>query len=123
MKTVRRILDRLRSRRGESMVEILVATVVFLMLFGTLGGAVLFAGHAQQKAQQIRADAARLQREVRAAAASDDGSAVTAGFYAVPTLDSANPRGREVFRVELQPQTKTAGGTRFALFGPGGGDG
>lgn len=41
-----RLIRVLRDRRGESMVEILVSTVVFMLLLGALNGAVGFASNA-----------------------------------------------------------------------------
>lgn len=43
-----RLIRVLRDRRGESMVEILVSTVVFMLLLGALNGAVGFASNAQR---------------------------------------------------------------------------
>ena len=65
----------LRDRRGESMVEILVSTVVFMMLLGALNGAVGFSANAQRKAEQLRKDAAALERSVRTTGTTEsDGS-------------------------------------------------
>ena len=63
---MKKLIQVLRDRRGESMVEILVSTVVFMLLLGALNGAVGFASNAQRKAEQLREDAVVLQREVRA---------------------------------------------------------
>ena len=52
-----RLIRVLRDRRGESMVEILVSTVVFMLLLGALNGAVGFASNAQRKSAQLRRDA------------------------------------------------------------------
>ena len=49
-----RLIRVLRDRRGESMVEILVSTVVFMLLLGALNGAVGFASNAQRKSVFIR---------------------------------------------------------------------
>lgn len=62
---MKKLIQVLRDRRGESMVEILVSTVVFMLLLGALNGAVGFASNAQRKAEQLREDAVVLQREVR----------------------------------------------------------
>ena len=63
---MKKLIQVLRDRRGESMVEILVSAVVFMLLLGALNGAVGFASNAQRKAEQLREDAVVLQREVRA---------------------------------------------------------
>ena len=49
-----RLIRVLRDRRGESMVEILVSTVVFMLLLGALNGAVGFASNAQRNSEQLR---------------------------------------------------------------------
>ena len=46
---MKKLIQVLRDRRGESMVEILVSTVVFMLLLGALNGAVGFASNAQRK--------------------------------------------------------------------------
>ena len=43
---MKKLIQVLRDRRGESMVEILVSTVVFMLLLGALNGAVGFASPA-----------------------------------------------------------------------------
>ena len=63
---MKKLIQVLRDRRGESMVEILVSAAVFMLLLGALNGAVGFASNAQRKAEQLREDAVVLQREVRA---------------------------------------------------------
>ena len=68
-----RLIRVLRDRRGESMVEILVSTVVFMLLLGALNGAVGFASNAQRKSEQLRRDATELQESVRGNAEVADG--------------------------------------------------
>ena len=46
---MKKLIQVLRDRRGESIVEILVSTVVFMLLLGALNGAVGFASNAQRK--------------------------------------------------------------------------
>lgn len=72
---MKKLIQVLRDRRGESMVEILVSTVVFMLLLGALNGAVGFASNAQRKAEQLREDAVVLQREVRAGTPAGDDDA------------------------------------------------
>ena len=57
-----RLIRVLRDRRGESMVEILVSTVVFMLLLGALNGAVGFASNAQRKSEQLRKACAGMQK-------------------------------------------------------------
>ena len=54
---MKKLIQVLRSRRGESMVEILVSAAVFMLLLGALNGAVGFASNAQRKSEQLREDA------------------------------------------------------------------
>ena len=87
---MKKLIQVLRDRRGESMVEILVSAAVFMLLLGALNGAVGFASNAQRKSEQLREDAVVLQREVRA----------------------GTPAGTETdlnaFRVRVRKQTVTA---------------
>ena len=96
---MKKLIQVLRDRRGESMVEILVSAAVFMLLLGALNGAVGFASNAQRKAEQLREDAVVLQREVRAGTPAGDD-------------DAATPDGTETdlnaFRVRVKKQTVTA---------------
>ena len=85
-----RLIRVLRDRRGESMVEILVSTVVFMLLLGALNGAVGFASNAQRKSEQLRRDATELQESVRGNAEVADGEDIDA------------------FRVKVKKQTVNA---------------
>lgn len=102
---MKKLIQVLRSRRGESMVEILVSAAVFMLLLGALNGAVGFASNAQRKSEQLREDAVVLQREVRAGTpAGDDDAAYD--------FRAATPDGTETdlnaFRVRVRKQTVTA---------------
>lgn len=61
-----RLIRVLRDRRGESMVEILVSTVVFMLLLGALNGAV---GICRKCAAQVGAAAAGTRPNSRKACA------------------------------------------------------
>ena len=78
-----RLIRVLRDRRGESMVEILVSTVVFMLLLGALNGAVGFASNAQHKSEQLRRDATELQESVRGNAEVADGEAADIDAFSV----------------------------------------
>lgn len=110
----------LRSRRGESMVEILVSTVVFMLLLGALNGAVGFASNAQRKAEQIRQDAVNLQKSVRETPASPSDTGATYSFHFIGTDGSEDDD--TVFQVKVRRQTipattgsKTVNFYRFAV--------
>lgn len=95
----------LRDRRGESMVEILVSTVVFMLLLGALNGAVGFASNAQRKSEQLRQDAAELQESVR------DGTPVgddTESYDFKVTTSDGEDTNIDAFRVKVKKQTVNA---------------
>lgn len=101
---MKKLIQVLRDRRGESMVEILVSTVVF-MLLGALNGAVGFASNAQRKSEQLREDAVVLQREVRAGTPAGDDDAAYDFRAATP---DGTETGLNAFRVRVRKQTVTA---------------
>lgn len=96
----------LRDRRGESMVEILVSTVVFMMLLGALNGAVGFSANAQRKAEELRKDAAELQRSVREKTAAGEDTQ-TIGFHQI-LPESGAESTEDAFRVTVKKQTVEA---------------
>ena len=96
----------LRDRRGESMVEILVSTVVFMLLLGALNGAVGFASNAQRKSEQIRKDATELQESVREQTDVEGGEDATYDFK-VTTSEGADTN-IDSFRVKVKKQTVNA---------------
>lgn len=102
---MKKLIQVLRDRRGESMVEILVSTVVFMLLLGALNGAVGFASNAQRKAEQLREDAVVLQREVRAGTPAGDDTATYDFRAATP---DGTETGLNAFRVRVKKQTVTA---------------
>ena len=97
---MKKLIQVLRDRRGESMVEILVSTVVFMLLLGALNGAVGFASNAQRKAEQLREDAV-----VRAGTPAGDDAAAYDFRAATP---DGTETGLNAFRVRVKKQTVTA---------------
>ena len=98
-----RLIRVLRDRRGESMVEILVSTVVFMLLLGALNGAVGFASNAQRKSEQLRRDATELQESVRGNAEVE---AATYDFKV--TTSNGEDTDIDAFRVKVKKQTVNA---------------
>ena len=47
-------MHKIQSRTGESLVEVMVSAVIFLMMMAILQGSISFCTIAQQKCQQIR---------------------------------------------------------------------
>ena len=117
---MKRLCSILRSRRGETMVEILVSMVLFLMLFAVMLGAVHFASNAQVRAETIRQRATALQRHLRSQTPTGDDSK-TYQFVAV-TEDGGTTGDQVVFQITLLEQTVTAQGggdeVTFYLYGP-----
>lgn len=121
-----KLLERLKSQRGETLVELMVSIVIFLLLLGTLAGAISFATAAQQKAQALRDNAAALQYSVRHGTAQGDGTEQTLNFYAT-TYNNNNGKGpntaKVLCRIPFRQQTIAATGadgtstTDFAVFG------
>ena len=123
-----RLIRVLRDRRGESMVEILVSTVVFMLLLwvllsllsvdalavfaganlllGALNVAVGFASNAQRKSEQLRRDATELQESVRGNAEVADGEAAAYDFKV--TTSNGEDTDIDAFHVKVKKQTVNA---------------
>lgn len=117
-----KLLERLKSQRGETLVELMVSIVIFLLLLGTLAGAISFATAAQQKAQSLRDNAAAFQQSVRHGTATGATTKTEEAFYAT-TYDESQTGTQAVCRIPLKQQTITATGadgtttTDFSVFG------
>ncbi len=112
----------LRGRRGESLVEVLTAGVVFLMLMGTLFAGTRFAAGALRKAEETRSMVFQFQESVRRnlAEGNMDGSAGTLSFgggsFAVPVRFLTVPASaREADGGSQMDAERTA---TFYLFAP-----
>lgn len=123
-------IRRIGGRSGETIVEVMVSAVIFLMLVAVLQGAIMFCNSALKKSQQIRQDTAEICKKLQKASAEGT-SVVEKGsedfkFYAV----SANGTtiGDQVFSIPIRKQEKiveydsTSGAkskVSFYLFGTG----
>lgn len=113
----------LRERRGETLVEVLVSTVVFLLLLAALSGAVAFAHNAEVRAGEIRDRANELQRSVRSGTAEGTDSQT----FEFRSVNADGSEGQSVlFSVKAKKQTVTVsdssgGSTDFYVFGKEGG--
>lgn len=118
---MKRLCSILRSRRGETMVEVLVSMVLFLMLFAVMLGAVRFASNAQVRAETIRQRATDLQKNLRKQKTPTEVRKEAYQFFAV-TEDGGTMGDQVVFQVPLLEQTVTARGggdeVTFYLYGP-----
>lgn len=120
-----------RFRSGESLVEVMVSAVIFLMMAAVLQGAISFCGSALQKNRQLRKTNAeiceKLREELREQPESV-GSAGTADYQFNAISADGNHTGTEVlFQIKVPLGKKAVsyqdegGGTQtvtFDLFGP-----
>ena len=115
-----KLLERLKSQRGETLVELMVSIVIFLLLLGTMAGAISFASSAQQKAQALRDNAAALQQSVRHTSPSGTETRRDLHFY-VTNYKQTQLGAAPVCTIPVNQQTiaaeGTSGTTDFAVFG------
>lgn len=116
---MRKLRTLLRERRGETLVEVLVSTVVFLLLLAVLSGAVAFAHNAEVRSGEIRDHANELQRSVRSGTAKGE-DLQTFEFRSVSSDGSTG--NNVLFSVKAKKQTITASDdaenqTDFYVFG------
>lgn len=116
---MRKLRTLLRERKGETLVEVLVSTVVFLLLLAALSGAVAFAHNSEVRSGEIRDHANELQRSVRSGTAKGEDSPT----FEFRSVSSDGSTGDNVlFSVEAKKQTITASDdarnqTDFYVFG------
>lgn len=111
----------LKDQGGETLVELMVSIVIFLLLLGTMAGAISFASNAQQKAQTIRDNAAALQYSVRHTDPTGTGAKKTLSLYVTDAEESAMGTN-SVCQVPVNEQVIQAAGsngstTSFSVFG------
>lgn len=116
---MRKLRTLLRERKGETLVEVLVSTVVFLLLLAALSGAVAFAHNAEVRSGEIRDHANELQRSVRSGTAKGE-DRQTFKFRSVSSDGSTGDN--VLFSVKAKKQTITASDdagnqTDFYVFG------
>ena len=92
---------RIRPRSGESLAEILVSTLIFLMMTAVLQGAVSFSTNAQRKSEQIRKTSQEICLKLRKTPPVSDGK--TADYIFSPDGNESN----QLFTVRVSLQTKT----------------
>ncbi len=118
---MKRLNALLRQRRGESLVELMASSVIFLLLLATLQGAVRFSSGSLRKAEEIRKNAAALQESLRSGAAAEAGAKKSITFQAV-SPDGSVTGGSILFTVPVELQTRKATGSNgdvveFRVFG------
>ncbi len=117
------------SRSGESIVEVMVSAVIFLMLVAALQTAIMFCNSAQRKSQQIREDTATICENLQMTSPQGNGMG-TYEFYA--SSADGTVIGNKVFTITAEKQKKQVSYTgadgdtsnaTFYLYGSGGGSG
>lgn len=95
-----------RSASGETLVEVMVSAVIFLLMVALLSGAVSFCTNAQQKSALLRKRNAAVCAALRADAGAGSGSGdATLAFYAVSADGSQT--GSLVFNLPVKLATKS----------------
>ncbi len=111
----KRIFRLLRSRRGESLIEVLAAMMIVMILLGTLHAAAGFAGNSLIRTAEAQKQIADIQKNLAATAAADGG--------AVEEYSFQQDGGTGRFTLELRKKEKTVsygeedGEITFYLFG------
>lgn len=105
---------------GESMVEIMVSIVIFLMMMAVMQGAISFCSNAQTKSIQIREANAEICENLETSAYASDGKA-TYSFNAA-SADGDTTGTETLFSVEVDLGRKEASDlegktTTFYMFG------
>ena len=111
---------RVRSNSGETMVEIMVSIVIFLMMMAVMQGAISFSSNAQAKSVQIRKSNAEICQALETSPYSGGGK-VTYSFKATSAVAT-------LFNVEVELGKKEVSDsegktTTFYMFGVPGGEG
>lgn len=117
-----------KQKAGESLVEVMVAAVIFLMMASVLQGAITFCTKAQQKSQNIRERNAVICQNLQTSPEIPNGTAAFS-FQAVSS-DGLSTGTATLFQVDVQLLKKEVAYTAedgtvrkadFYLFGGGGG--
>lgn len=113
-------------RSGETLVEVMVCAVLFLLMAAVMQGAISFGTNALQKSTQIRENSTAICKSLRQTEETiSGGDEKECSFRAV----SAGGTGNEVFRLDVilgkrsVSYTDEQGGSRtvdFYLYGPAG---
>lgn len=119
-----------RAKAGESLVEVMVSAVIFLILAAVLQGAVTFCTRAQHRSREIRRRNAEICEALQTTPANSNGFA---SFEFKATNAEGTQTGNTVlFQVEVPLEKKevpftdadgAVGTTVFYLFGSSGGGG
>ena len=109
----------LRSRSGDTLVEVMASIFIFLLMMGILQGAVSYSSASMRKNQEIRQENAEILKELSTAQAAprDDGQPVDLAFRAV-NADFTQMGSATGFTVEVELYQKKAKDVSFLLYHP-----
>lgn len=120
-------MGRRSMRSGETIVEVIVSAMIFLMLMGVLQTAITFSGRAMDKSRKLRKDYTAMFQAIPDAPVTSSGTTKTYQFRAYNTEETVE--GNLVFSIRAglgykdvpyrteEGEEKT---TRFYLFDGGG---
>lgn len=105
---------------GETLVEVMVCAVLFLMLAAVMQGAISFSTNALHKSTEIRETNAEICRNLRAESTADEG---TANYTFQATSMDGSATGANVFTIEVPLGKKSVSDGKgrtvdFYLYGP-----
>ena len=109
----------LRSRSGDTLVEVMASIFIFLLMMGILQGAVSYSSASMRKNQEIRQENAEILKELSTAQAAlrDDGQPVDLAFRAV-NADFTQMGSATGFTVKVELYQKKAKDVSFLLYHP-----
>ena len=114
------LIKKLRSRSGDTLVEVMASIFIFMLLMGILQGAVSYSSASMRKNQEIRQENAEILKELSTAGATPrDGEEqpVKLAFHAV-NADFTQMGSAPNFTVETELYEKTAKEVSFLLYHP-----
>lgn len=118
-----------RDNRGETIVEVAVSAVIFLIMMGVMQAAVSFCANAQVKSEQIRENTSAICEALQSTEASGSDTAIYS--FSQTTGDGKNVGGH-AFSLQVLKQTKAVAYTdtegaqqtvTFQVYGNPGGSG
>lgn len=100
-------MHRTKSNSGESLVEVMVSAVIFLMMMAALQGSISFCTNAQHKSEQIRETNAEICRNLQSSLYAPGAGNKTYSFKAT-TADgeTPGPEGAALFSIAVELGTK-----------------
>ena len=111
----------LRSRSGDTLVEVMASIFIFLLMMGILQGAVSYSSASMRKNQEIRQENAEILKKLSMAQAAprDDGKnqPVDLAFHAV-NADFTQMGSAAGFTVKVELYQKEAKDVSFLLYHP-----